>query len=215
MRVPLFLSSILLCAGLCAGVATAAPVASGVLDFSEAICGGPCSNGGSISQDYGDIGGFLDVVYDRNTALPGLAPVSYWGSGYETLGHVAFTDTNAQLSILFNPAPGFSVTILGFDIAPYLNRVTNTSVRVVDAAGPALLFLDEPTPLSTAGVTSYTGPWTSASGIEILLGPDAWDVGISNIAFEINAVSAPIPLPAAVWLLGGALIGLRAIRLRP
>ena len=99
------------------------------------------------------------------------------------------------------------MTITGFDIAPYLNRSRNTLVQVIDTATNALLvnqaWTGEKT-LPTGTVTSFTGTWTSTSGIQINLGPDAWDVGISNITGSV----AVIPLPAAGWLLLGALAGL-------
>ena len=57
-------------------VVLAAPVAQAAtinLDFSGDICTtatGACTNGSPISQDYGDIVGMLDIIYDANRNTP-------------------------------------------------------------------------------------------------------------------------------------------------
>ena len=204
MRLVLALSAAL----LAAPVAQAATTTPFTLDFSGDICTtttGACTNGSSISQDYGDIAGMLDIIYDANRNTPASDDLRHWGSGYETLANVAYgTNGGGGLSILFQPLAGHVVTITGFDIAPYANRSRNTLVQVIDTATDALLVDDDFAPLPTGVVTSFSGTWTSASGIQINLGPDAWDVGISNITGSVSV----IPLPAAGWLLLGALAGL-------
>ena len=197
----------------------AAPVAEAAttdftLDFSGDICtttaGGPmnqtCGNGSRISQDYGDIAGKLDVIHDANRTAAGLQDLFYWGTGYASLDNVAYgTNGGGGLSILFQPEAGHFVTVTGFQIAHYnTNRVANTTVEVIDMAGGSSLFRQAYNPLPKNEVFSFSGSWTSTSGIRINLGPDAWDVGISNITGSVSV----IPLPAAGWLLLSALAGL-------
>jgi hypothetical protein len=98
------------------------------------------------------------------------------------------------------------VALSSFDIAPYDDRPRNTLVQIIDLATNAVLVNDTYTPLSTAGVTSYTAGWTSTVGLQINLGPDAWDVGIDNVVY--SATPSAVPLPAALPLLLVALGGL-------
>lgn len=199
-----------------------------MLDFSGNICtttaGGPmgatCGNTLRISQDYGDVAGQLDVIYNSNRNTSSLDELRFWGSGYESLDQVAYgTLGGGGLSILFQPLSGYEVTITGFDIAPYANRSRDTLVQVIDTATNMFLLDQAFEPLPTGTVTSFSGSWTSAAGIQINLGPDAWDVGISNIVGSVTALGgqgpiAPIPLPAAAWLMLGAIGGLGMVARR-
>lgn len=191
------------------------------LDFSGNICGitgtSACGNGSTIGQNYGDIAGQLDVIYDANRNTTTTTNVFHWGTGYETLSNVAYgTNGGGGLSILFQPLAGFQVTLTGFDIAPYLSRVRDTLVQVIDTQTNALLIDQVFQPLPTGSVTNFSGTWNSASGIQINLGPDAWDVGISNITGSVTPFQSPvpIPLPAAGWLMLAGLGGLAAMRRR-
>lgn len=206
-----------------APMAQAAPL---TLDFSGSICGlggdTLCGNGSLIGQNYGDIAGQLDVIYDRDRDAAGNMPVYHWAAGYETLPHVAFGEfSDGGLSILFQPLAGFMVTVFGFDIAPYASSVTDTLVQVIDTATASLLVNQSFTPLPTGEVTQFSGTWASASGVQINLGPDAWNVGISNIRYSVTQVApvdpetpSPVPLPAGGWLLLAGLGGLGAIARR-
>lgn len=185
------------------------------LDFSGNICNGgnACGNGGSIDQSYGDIAGEVDVQFDGDRSTVALDSVYHWTGGYETLTHVAYTSSGYGMSILFQAATGFDVTLSAFDIATYFNRVTNTSIRIIDTATNSVLVNDTYAPLSTAGVTSYLGSWSSTDGILIEFGPDAWDVGISNLTYSAHRENTPtVPLPASGLLLGFAVFGLGQLR---
>ena len=196
------------------------------LDFDASVACGvtACSNGSGILQTYGDVAGQVDVVYDADRATPGLESLSYWSTGYETLNDVAYGILGGGgLSITLDALPGFQVSLLGFDIAPYFDRVRNTSLAVIDLFDNSTLFSQNFTPLSTEFVTSFAlGGATSTGGFRIELGPDAWDVGIDNIIFSVSSIPvnppppnpAPIPLPAAGWMLLAGLGGLAAMRRR-
>ena len=198
---------------LAIGVSTGASASTYTLDFTGNICGsGACSNGNLIDQTYGDVSGEVDVTADSNLSTAATEAAFYWSGGYETLLDVAYgTLSGGGLGFTFAAAAGKEVTINGFDIAPYLNRVRDSRVRIIDGMTATTLFDSGVFSVSTAGVTSYTNPgdWTS-SLITIALGPDAWDVGIDNISYTVADATGgggvnPIPLPAAGWLLLGGL----------
>lgn len=190
--------------GLAAGAAQSA-----TLTFDGNICSGAsCSNGNSIDQTYGDIAGQIDVEYDANRSTAALDDLYFWTTGYETLTNVAYGTSGAGgLSIVINALAGFNVALSSFDIAPYINRSRNTLVQIIDLATNTLLVDDVYTPLSTAGVTSYNAGWASTVGLQINLGPDAWDVAIDNVVYSATTAS-PVPLPAALPLFLVALGGL-------
>jgi len=214
MRVPVFLSSVVFAAGLVASPTVAAPL---VLDFPTTACATICGSGSAILQTYGDVPGELDVIYDGDSTTPGLQNVLYWGAGYETLPSVAYSqNSSVGMSITFDPAPGFTVTLFGFDLAPYANRAVNTAATIREIGG-GLVFSQTYAPLSTAGVTTETGLWSSTSGLVLEFAAPFWNAGVSNIRYEVAPTSGgttPIPIPAAGWLMGAALIGLGAIRRR-
>lgn len=197
----------------------AAQAATYTLDFAGDICGtgtGACANGSAIAQGYGDVAGQLDVIYDGNAAT-GQQPLLHWGTGYETLGHVAYaTASGTPFAIVFQAASGFEVAVEGFDIAPYADRVRNSMVTVV-AEGMASPLLETGLfEVSTDGVTHFPLGSVFASSVTLVLGPDAWDVGIGNIVYTLRETggAAAIPLPATGVLLIGGLAALGARRRR-
>lgn len=210
-----YLRSLVAAAAL--SVAAAGAAGAAVLDFSGPICGGvACGNGSFIDQSYGDVPGLVDVTYDAAVGSGGLDPASFWSTGYETLVGVAYSAFGGGLGISFEAAAGKTVTINSFDIAPYLDRPRDSRVQVIDLAAGTLLFDTGTFRVSTLGVTNFADPgnWTS-SRIQIVLGPDAFDVGIDNIDFTVNDANGgggvqPIPLPATAWLLLGGVAALAA-----
>ena len=93
-------------------------------------------------------------------------------------------------------------------------------MRVDDLGNSSNVFAQVYEPLSTADVTSLSfsgSAFTSQAGFAISLGPDAWDVAIDNITFQLTEstnTTTPIPLPAAGWMLLAGLGGLAAMRRR-
>ncbi len=190
---------------------------SATLDFSGNVCSGSaCTNTDLIDQDYGDITG-VDVSYDADRDTPIFENVSYWDTGYETLSGVAYgANGGGGLAIVLLAQTGYDVVVRAFEIAPYLNRDVDTLVHVIDLTDGTFLVNDIYAPLSTAGVTPYSGSWNSTTGIQINLGPDAWNAGIDNVVYEavVEDPSAAVPLPAGGALLVTGLLGLGIARRR-
>lgn len=190
-------------------VASTAPAV--VLDFSGEICVGPCAVDTSfvfIDNTYGDIPGQLDVIYAVNI-VPNLL---YWTNDYSGLLDVAYGDIGSA-EIFFKPAPGFSVTLSSFQLGAFQGD-RESQVTVSDGLGNVLLSTGLITVLGSTPST-FADTWTSSAGIEISFGPDAFNVGIDNITFEVFATNpAAVPLPASLILLATAMAGLGVFRRR-
>jgi len=201
--------SVLAAIALSTSAATAA-----TLTFDGDICGGAaCNDSNLIDQSYGDIAGEVDVQYDADRGTVALENLKAWNVNYETLVDVAYSlNSGAGMAIDFVAAAGYSVSLGGFDIAPYANRVRDTRVVIKDLAG-GTLFDSGVFTASTAGVTSYSFGYTSNVGLRIEFGPDSWDVGIDNIEYNTAQINA-VPLPAAGWMLIAGVGGLMAMRRR-
>lgn len=206
----------------CAFGAMPAGAAVTVIAIAPASCtDGSCGNGENLSQSLGD-SALADVSHrviklDGSVYLPSL---QYWGSGYGDLAGVAFADGNAtgyKGQWFFTPTAGYEVSLIGFDAACYQNRASCQTLNftVTDLAGNALgsgaQSTDYPTHTSALVNSAY-----SASGIVLTWGPDAYDVGLDNIAFDVRAVSGPAVPEPSTWamLLGGFLLVGGAMRRR-
>lgn len=60
------------------------------------------------------------------------------------------------------------------------------------------------------GWDPLTFGYTNVAYFEILQPLDAWALAVDNLTFD----TAPVPIPAAVWLLGSGLVGLIGLRRR-
>lgn len=197
----------------------AARVEAAVLSFDAVQCESPpvaCANGLAINQATGDIAGELDVVYTNRVGPGNAAPFStnlsgirWFNTGYGDLAGVAWgrgDDGVAEIALL--PAPGYQVTLTGFDLGSFSADV-NTQYTVYDgnytplaSSGP--LSLDA---FGTAGRIrySYAFDLTSANGLIVQWGPDSSSVALDNLAFGVTAVPAPGSLALLLTAVGGAL----------
>lgn len=177
-----------------------------VLDFSGNICGDgtqACGNYSAISQNYGDIAGQVDVVYDGHVSVPGSSNLSWWDNYTGQLG-VAWGSNGGTSEIFLSPSAGYQIT---------LNSITFGSYAGVNRSSQYTLLDGNSNVLSPSNTFSLINPLTfalnvtSGSGIKIQWGPDAFDVGIDNINFTVSQINVnAVPLPAAVWLFGSALL---------
>jgi len=186
-------------------------VSMAMLTFDGSICTvNPCGPGSTISQSYGDVPGQIDVIYDGDISAPSLQGLQFWG-GPSGMTNVATGVGNpATAEIFLQPVAGFQVMLLGFDLGVWGSSQL-ASYTLLTGSGDEL---DSWAGTLSAGTPMhFDGLWTSADGIRIQFGPD-WNVAIDNIDFSVSADVgvAPVPLPAAIWMLGGALAGLYGLR---
>ena len=195
------------------GLAPSAQAAIYTLDFSGDICTvGPCTNGATISQEYGDTA-LVDVSHDYTLPVPHEPGLAYWGNGYSDLANVGwggdFNPDNLG-GIKFAPTSGYKVNLLSFDIGTWGSDAT-ASITIHDGVGGLLADLGAQSILFSGASTFDTG-WTSDDGIEIRWA-NAYQFGIGNITFEVTegGVTPPppaVPLPASALLLLTGLGGL-------
>lgn len=189
--------------------AAPAMATTAVLTFDAGVaCSGGCGNYGAISQTYGDIAGELDVEYKKS--LVGGGPLSWWDA-YSDLQGVAWADAGSVGEVYLRPLAGFQVTLLGFDLGSYGGQNRQTQVTLLGGNGDALGAF----PDLTVGAVhqAFASNLTRSDGIRIQWGPDAFDVGIDNIAFEVTAVpetGVPEPATWAMMILGFGAVGTAA-----
>jgi len=208
----------LLAIGLAAGPMAAQAT---VLTFDGNICDGgqacDVNVANTLDQSYGDSAG-VDVQYNYliPSANVGVSPapvgdsLGWWDVEYSDLTNVAWggTDGTTGTAQIFLKALGGSVTLNGFDLGAWPNTDAVTQIFIIDATDNSVLFLASSALISGAVHSSFSGPWTSTTGIAIQWGPDGYDVGIDNIDFTV----APVPEPGTLGLFGLGLLGLSLTR---
>lgn len=204
------------------GVTTIAPAqaATTTLTFAGNICGIPgdqaCGNGSQIGQNYGD-GTGVDVSYRGYNSSNGVTTenfLKHWGAGYGDLQHVAWTGsdpTNFSAEITFTALAGYELTILGFDAACYLDRATCRNFPFsIEEIGGGTSTSGAATPPAGGHDSFAFNLGYSSSGYVLTWGPDAYDGGLSNIAFDVRAIGAgavPEPSAWALLIIGFGLVG--------
>jgi hypothetical protein len=188
-----------------AALGLAASAQADVLTFDGNICsgGGACSNGTLVDQSYGDIAGQLDVQWDWDIASNiGSQNFRFWVDSYSDLTNVGWANSGATGEIFLAPLSGFQVTLNSFDLGawPLTNR--NTQVTILGGNRDLLYSSGAITVLGSLRST-FTPNLTRADGIRIQFGPDAYNVGIDNVSFDVSSTGA-IPEPAtwAMMILG-------------
>nr|WP_243451582.1 PEPxxWA-CTERM sorting domain-containing protein [Polymorphobacter fuscus] len=213
---------------LMAGIAAPAMAATTTLDFSGSICGPTgtmaCGNGSQIGQNYGD-GTGIDVSYRSIANATGATAenfLKHWAGSYGDLTNVVWggsDPTSTRSEIRLTPLAGFEVALLRFDAGCYLNRAScqtlNYDIRSI--GGTVIGSGSTPTlHPSHASLTINSGYFSD--GIVLQWGPDGYDTGLDNIAFDVRAVGAPgaVPEPASwAMMIGGfGLVGAASRRRR-
>jgi hypothetical protein len=203
-------------------VPQAAEAAVTTLDFSGAICGvdgdAACGNGTRIGQNYGDSAG-VDVShasYEASSDDVYEPFVKYWGAGYGDLDNAVWGGGPSAYyaEFTFAAKAGYEVRLLSFDAACYLNRASCQTLNYV-------VSIDDDPEYSGGIPTQWPGhadidissDWT-AGDITLRWGPDSYDTGLDNIAFEWRQIrdvgGVPEPATWAMMILGFGLVGAAA-----
>jgi hypothetical protein len=166
-----------------------------------------------IPDTYGDVAGSLDVVYSTRFESGNGEIFSnslfYWPDNYSGLVDVAFGDTLIPSEIAFLPTPGKQVTLESFQLGSFLSASRTSSVNIYNGDFQLLFSSGEITVAATP--LTFTPNLTSANGIRLQFGPDAYNVGIDNINYFVTDIeSTPVPFEFSPTLgfgiLGGAFL---------
>lgn len=181
-----------------------------VLSFNNATCNGGfvCRSTGSIDETYGD-GAGVDVSYQvvqvsDNSVLRNT--LAYWEQGYGDLNGVAYSGTirPSRTEITFKALAGYKLSLFSFDLGTFSRISPTTPVVVETLSGVSLLSGQQGTnPGAHNRITIDSAYFTD--GIKLVFGPDSFNVGIDNIAFDVRRVAtAAVPEPAtwAMMILG-------------
>jgi len=198
-------------AGAVVAIAAAVPAQAAVtvLSFNNATCsGGTCRSTTAIDETYGD-GAGVDVsyrVFNPATDATYRTNLIYWEKGYGDLDGVAYSGTSNAFSteITFKALAGYELSLLSFDLATFSRISPSTPVRIETLSGVSLFSGQQSTnPGGHNHLTIDTAYVTD--GIRLVFGPDSFNVGIDNIAFDVRpTANAPVPEPAtwAMLILG-------------
>lgn len=188
--------------------------AAATLTFDGDVCGPvACSNGSPIDQGTGDLTG-LDVVYDSDVSTIAVTPMSFWLDSYSDLSRVAY-GVGSTAGISFVPTAGGTALVTGFSLGAWPSTDRMSQWSIIDLFDGTILAQSGAITVDGLVSTRVTGSWSSASGIQLQFGPDAFNVGIDNIDYALLADDGQIPvipLPAGLPLLAGGLGALALLR---
>lgn len=190
--------------------AVPAQAAVTVLSFNDATCAGgfACRSTTSIDETYGD-GAGVDVGYRVIYAGSGTTyrtSLLYWEGGYGDLDGVAYSGTSAptRIEITLKALAGYELSLSSFDLATF-SRISPTTPVMIETLSGLNLF-SGPVSTNPGGhnhLTFDTAYFTD--GIRLSFGPDSFNVGIDNIAFDVRPLATgAVPEPAtwAMLILG-------------
>jgi hypothetical protein len=214
-------------AGALVAIAAAAPAqaATTVLSFNNAKCTPEptCRSSLTIDQSYGD-GVGVDVSYRVFNPLDGLTyrnGVTYWETGYGDLNGVIYGGDNRPyaVEIIFKALAGYELSLSSFDLATYGRISPTTPVSVETLSGASILSGPQSTNPGSHNHVTVNSDYVT-DGIRLTFGPDMFNVGMDNIAFDVRGVATgAVPEPAtwAMLILGffgsGALLRRRGVAL--
>jgi hypothetical protein len=188
--------------------ATAAAFAGGpsnaaVIDFSNTGCTANSGQNCLIPQAYGDTAD-VDVSYRTLNAATGqlIGSGLFMFGSYGDLSNVVYGGSDALhyiAEITLTAKAGRLLSLQSFDVATYFGRASAVPISIYDLSGNLLsggtYATRSPTHATIAPDTDYL------SGITIRWGPDSYNVGLDNIAYDVRA-TVPLPVPEpATWAL--------------
>ena len=151
---------------------------------------------------------YLDVLNPTTSSL------RFWDDGYNNLQNVVFSggdDANSHGQIVLTAAPGYQVTLVGFDVGAYPYATRNTTVTVSTSSSATTFDYSGPVGAGTLA-TAFSGFGAAGVGNQVRIdwANSAYNVGIDNVHFEVAAV--PEPETYAMMMAGLAMIGVVARR---
>jgi hypothetical protein len=171
-----------------------------------------------ISQSYGDVAGAVDVSYSNNDPAVVNRSLRWWDTNYNTLFGVLWADGSDSSSYarieIKALVPGSSVSLTGLDLGAWANSTRSTELKVTAIGSAVPLFsYSGPVGDGSTAATHFAPNVSAVGGLWIEWQLSAYNVGIDNIEYSVNAVPEPA---AALSLLAGlaGLAGLGALRRR-
>jgi hypothetical protein len=170
-----------------------------------------CSSGDYLLQSYGDVAGVVDVSFSA-PRLAAPTSLRWWNTDYSNLYGVAWADggdPNSRARIEIKALqPGQGVTLTDFDLGAWPNTSRSTTVNVFAIGGGTPLYTFSGTVGTGGGVapTHFSVSASAAGGLWIEWQDSAYNVGIDNIQYTVNAV--PEPGTLATLLAGIGVVGL-------
>jgi hypothetical protein len=179
------------------------PSHAAVIDFTDTGCTAINGVNCLIPQTYGDTAD-VDVSYRALNAATGQPVGSglFMFSNYGDLTNVVFGGTDMLhyvAEITLTAKVDRLLSLQSFDVATYNGRSSTVPISIYDLAGNLLsggtYATRSPTHATVTPATSYL------SGVVIRWGPDSYNVGLDNIAYDVRA-TVPLPVPEpATWAL--------------
>lgn len=162
-----------------------------------------CTDGGFIHQSYGDTAG-VDVQYQDKT-FGWERSLSWWGAGYGGANGVLWggqSDTDSKASIVLKAVAGHSISLEGLGLASFVPDIsTLLQVRELDSNLDLMnqrVMVD-----NTAGTQINFNSLSSSKGWVIEWKNSSWNIGLSQLAFNVTETPInTVPEPASLALLG-------------
>jgi hypothetical protein len=123
--------------------------------------------------------------------------LGHWQSGFINTATLVNTNTGANPDVLASSAGGAA----GWDPTAIANNASNWYSN-----GPTNLVNGVGTSAKLYSVTAVSSTSTNLVGTSVL-----GNVTLSAAGLVFSTATAPVPLPAAIWLLGSGLLGLFGI----
>jgi len=159
---------------------------------------------------------------DYDSLVPGvgvqfISPYFSWDIGFNAFQNIAIGEDDQPLVIDF-VGP---VKLNSFGLGNYNNTGSPTQYKIYNLLPtltlPTLTLLHDSgtfsVPYDALTKPTYSGPWTSLTGIRIELQADPNSaIGLDDISFEAFSAAVPEPVTIAIWGIGACGMGIVARR---